>query len=45
LQKYNRFLEPILNEMKAANPANAGQIEKDFDLTCRSQMIQPKTLK
>jgi hypothetical protein len=36
LQKYNRFLEPILAEMKAANPAQAQQIEKDLDLTYRS---------
>jgi len=28
LQKYNRFLEPILEEMKATNPAHAQQIEK-----------------
>ena len=50
LQKYNRFLEPILTQMKAANPAQAGQIEKDLDLTYRSpvihpQMIQPPTAK
>jgi hypothetical protein len=37
LQKYNRFLEPILEEMKAANPAKARQIERDLDLTYRSQ--------
>jgi len=42
LQKYNRFLEPILDEMKAANPAQAKQIENDLDLTYRSPMIQPK---
>ena len=43
LQKYNRFLEPILEEMKTANPAQAGQIEKDLDLTYRAPMVQPQT--
>jgi hypothetical protein len=33
LQKYNRFLEPILEEIKAANPAGAKQIDRDLDLT------------
>jgi hypothetical protein len=42
LGTYNRFLEPILEEMKAANPAQAGQIDKDLDLTYRSPMIQPQ---
>jgi hypothetical protein len=41
LQKYNRFLEPILDEMKAANPAQAKQMENDLDLTYRSPMIPP----
>jgi hypothetical protein len=45
LQKYNRFLEPILEEMKAANPAQAGQIERDSDLTYRSPILQPQTAK
>jgi hypothetical protein len=43
LVKYNRFLEPILEEMKAANPAQAKQIDKDLDLTYRSQATQPQT--
>jgi hypothetical protein len=48
LRDYNRFLEPILEQMKAANPARAGQIEKDLDLTHESptvqpQMVQPQT--
>ncbi len=43
LQKYNRFLEPILEEMKAANPAQAGQIDRDLDLTYRSSILQPQT--
>jgi hypothetical protein len=42
LQKYNRFLEPILGVMKEENPAQAKQIEKDLDLTYRSPMTQPK---
>lgn len=42
LQKYNRFLEPILEAMKAENPAQAKQIENDLDLTYRSPRIQPK---
>jgi nucleoside-triphosphatase THEP1 len=45
LQKYNRFLEPILEEMKAANPAHARQIEKDLDLTYRAPLVQPQTPK
>jgi hypothetical protein len=40
LEKYNRFLEPILDEMKAANPAKAPQIEKDLELTYAAQMPQ-----
>jgi hypothetical protein len=43
LRKYDRFLEPILKEMKAANPAQARQIEKDLDLTYRSPMIEQPT--
>jgi hypothetical protein len=39
LGTYNRFLEPILEQMKAANPAEAGQIEKDLDLTYRTPMV------
>jgi hypothetical protein len=42
LQKYNRFLEPILEAMKAENPAQAKQLENDLDLTYRSPIIQPK---
>ena len=45
LQKYNCFLEPILEEMKAANPAQAGQIDRDLDLTYRSSILQPQTTK
>jgi hypothetical protein len=45
LGKYDRFLEPILEEMKAANPAQAGQIDKDLDLTYRSPMIHPQDAK
>ena len=45
LQKYTRFLEPILEEMKAANPAQAGQIDRDLDLTYRSPIVQPQTAK
>jgi hypothetical protein len=36
LHKYNRFLAPILEEMKAANPAQAAQIDKDLALTYQS---------
>ncbi|MFZ0957757.1 MAG: hypothetical protein WAN60_15535 [Candidatus Sulfotelmatobacter sp.] len=42
LQKYNRFLEPILEQIKAANPAKAPQIEKDLELTYASAMPQPQ---
>jgi hypothetical protein len=45
LQKYSRFLEPILKEMKAANPAQAGQIDRDLDLTYRSPVVQPQSAK
>jgi len=45
LEKYNRFLEPILDEMKAANPAQAGQIDRDLDLTYRSPIAAPQTPK
>jgi hypothetical protein len=42
LEKYNRFLEPILDEMKAENPTRVPQIEKDLQLTYQSP-IQPQT--
>jgi hypothetical protein len=45
LQKYNRFLEPILDDMKAENPAQAGQIEKDLDLTYHSPWVQAQPAK
>jgi hypothetical protein len=45
LQKYNRFLDPILDEMKASNPAQAGQIDRDLDLTYRSPIVEPQTRK
>jgi hypothetical protein len=45
LQKYSRFLEPILREMKAADPAKAGQLDRDLDLTYRSPMAQPSAAK
>jgi hypothetical protein len=41
LKKYDRFLETILDEMKAANPAQAKQLENDLDLTYRSPMTPP----
>jgi len=40
LQKYNRFLEPILEQMKAANPAKAAQLEKDLEQTYTSTIPQ-----
>ena len=42
LGAYDRFLEPILNVMRAANPAEAGQIDKDLDLTYRTPTLQPQ---
>jgi hypothetical protein len=33
LQKYTRFLEPILEQMKAANPTQSQQVQKDLELT------------
>jgi len=41
LHKYNRFLEPILEQMKAANPAKSQQIERDLELTYSSPQPQP----
>jgi len=40
LQKYDRFLEPILDQMKAATPARAAQLEKDLEQTFSSSMPQ-----
>ena len=45
LQKYDRFLEPILKEMEEANPAAAAQIERDLDATYRSGMLRLQTAK
>jgi hypothetical protein len=45
LQKYSRFLQPILDEMKAANPAQAGQLDRDLDLTYHSPMPEPQNTK
>jgi hypothetical protein len=45
LQKYDRFLEPILKEMEEANPAAAAQIERDLDATHRSGIVQLQTEK
>jgi hypothetical protein len=45
LRKYSRFLEPILEEMKAANPARAQQLDRDLDLTYRSPVAQSQTTK
>jgi hypothetical protein len=42
LQKYDRFLQPILEQMKAANPAQAPQIEKDLEQTYTSAMPPPQ---
>jgi len=42
LEKYGRFLEPIMAVMEQSNPAQAGQMEKDLDLTYRSPMNQPQ---
>jgi hypothetical protein len=40
LQKYTRFLEPILSRMKADDPAGARQIDADLDLTYRSPQAE-----
>ena len=40
LQKYDRFLEPILDQMKAATPTRAAQLEKDLEQTFSSSMPQ-----
>jgi hypothetical protein len=41
LLEYRRFLEPILDEMKAANPAQAAQIDTDLDLTYQRPIHPP----
>jgi hypothetical protein len=38
---YGRFLEPILDQLKAENPARAAQIEKDLDDTYKMQPVMP----
>jgi hypothetical protein len=45
LQKYNRFLEQILKQMREADPGRAAQIDTDLDLTYRSGVVQPLTSK
>jgi len=45
LQLYNRFLEPILDEMKAAHPALAVQIDRDLQLTYSSAAVGSQTTK
>ena len=42
LQKYTRFLEPILHAMKVENSGRAEQLEKDLDLTYRSPTNQAR---
>jgi hypothetical protein len=41
IEKYGRFLEPILEQMKAANSSRAAQIEKDLEQTYSSGMQLP----
>jgi len=40
LQKYARFLQPILEELRAANPEKAQQLDKDLELTYSTGMPQ-----
>jgi hypothetical protein len=42
LQKYTRFLEPILDQVKAATPAQSAQLEKDLEQTYSSPTPQPQ---
>jgi len=42
LQKYGRFLEPILEQMKAANPARGAQIQQDLEMTYASTTPRPQ---
>jgi hypothetical protein len=42
IEKYGRFLEPILEQIKAADPGRAGQIERDLERTYNSGMTQPQ---
>jgi hypothetical protein len=39
---YGRFLEPILDQLKADNPARVPQIEKELDETYNSQQVVPR---
>ena len=45
LQKHNHFLEPVIHEMKAANPAQPAQRDKDLHLTYRSPITQTQPAK
>jgi nucleoside-triphosphatase THEP1 len=36
LQKYARFFEPILDQIRAANPTQSAQLEKDLEQTYSS---------
>jgi hypothetical protein len=38
IERYGRFLEPILEQMKAANPARVAQIERDLEQTYNSRV-------
>jgi hypothetical protein len=42
LQKYARFLEPILDQIRASTPAQSAQLEKDLEQTYSSPMPQPQ---
>jgi hypothetical protein len=42
IERYGRFLEPILEQMKAANPGRAAQIDKDLEQTYNSGIAQPQ---
>jgi hypothetical protein len=41
LNKYSRFVEPILDQMKEEDPAHASQLDEDLSTTYSIQPTQP----
>jgi hypothetical protein len=41
IDKYSRFVEPILDQMKQEDPAHANQLDKDLNTTYSLQPTQP----
>ncbi|MGP8092506.1 MAG: hypothetical protein ACLP72_04185 [Candidatus Sulfotelmatobacter sp.] len=41
IHKYGRFLEPILDHLKAENPSRAGQFDKELEETYNVELVDP----